>query len=73
MEARLTELEAEKANLVAQQARSELVSNVSVHPNLAPFYLKKVEELEQLLEDAEHKVVAMELIRSLIEKILLTP
>ena len=47
--------------------------NVSVHPNLAAVYRQKVEELETLLEDAEHKDEAMELIRSLIEKIELTP
>jgi hypothetical protein len=42
-------------------------------PNLAAVYRKKVEELESLLDDAEHRDEAMELIRTLIEKIVLTP
>ena len=73
MKVRLAELEAEKASLVTQQARREVVPNVSVHPNLAAVYRKKVEELESLLENADHKDEAMELIRSLIDKIVLTP
>jgi len=73
MKARLTELEAEKISLTAQQARTESIPNVSVHPNLAAVHSRKVEELEQLLEDAEHKDEAMEPIRSLIEKIELLP
>jgi hypothetical protein len=40
---------------------------------LASVYSKKIGELESLLEDAEHKDEAMELIRSLIDKIVLTP
>jgi hypothetical protein len=44
-----------------------------VHPNLAAVYRKKVEELGSLLDDAEHRDEAMELIRSLIEKIELSP
>ena len=47
--------------------------NISVNPNLASVYCKKVEELETLLDDAEHCDEAMELIRSLIDKIELTP
>ncbi|MBM1174708.1 recombinase zinc beta ribbon domain-containing protein [Microvirga arabica] len=73
MKARLTELEAEKASLAAQQTFGSIAPNVSVHPNLAAVYRKKVEELEQLLEDAEHRDEAMELIRSLIDNIDLTP
>jgi hypothetical protein len=36
-------------------------------------YRRKVEELESLLEGAEHRDAAMDLIRALIEKIGLTP
>jgi site-specific DNA recombinase len=73
MKARLSELEAEKVSLLGQQANSNIVPNVSVHPNLAAVNRRKVEELESLLEDATHKDEAMELIRSLIEKIELGP
>ncbi len=73
MKARLTELKAEKASLAAQQTSGSTAPNVSVHPNLAAVYRRKVEELEILLEDTEHRDEAMELIRSLIEKIVVTP
>ncbi len=65
--------EVEKAVLIRQKETPSGTPNVSVHPNLAAVYRRKVEELEQLLEDAEHKDEAMEHIRSLIEKIELTP
>jgi DNA repair exonuclease SbcCD ATPase subunit len=73
MKARLTELEDKRASVLAQQARSNAIPNISVHPNLAAVYRKRVEELESLLEDTEHKDQAMELIRSLLDKIVLTP
>ena len=73
MKVRLAELEAEKASLTAQQHNTQTIPNVSVHPNLATVYRRKVEELETLLEDVSHKDEAMELIRSLIERIVLTP
>jgi site-specific DNA recombinase len=73
MKTRLEELEAEKAALISSRDTSPTLPNVSVHPNLASVYRKKAEELEGLLEDAEHKDEAMELIRSLIEKIEVPP
>ena len=73
MKARLAELETEKPAFISSRDAGPTLPNVSVHPNLAAVYRKKVQELEQLLEDAQHKDEAMELIRSLIEKIELTP
>ncbi|SCY93290.1 hypothetical protein [Microvirga guangxiensis] len=72
MKTRLAELEAEKAALLSQKNASATIPNVSVHPNLA-VYRRKVEELESLLEDAAHRDEAMELVRTLIETIELTP
>lgn len=73
MKARFAELEAETTVLIRQKEAASTPANVSVHPNLASVYRKKVEELERLIEDAEHRDEAMELIRSLIHKIVLTP
>ncbi|WP_457093394.1 hypothetical protein [Microvirga sp. P5_D2] len=73
MKIRLSELEGEKAALVSRMNTASNMPNISVHPNLAAVYRKKVEELEQLMEDAQHRDEAMELIRSLIEKIELSP
>jgi hypothetical protein len=44
-----------------------------VHPNLADFYHKKIAELDLLLTDSSFKQEAMEVIRSLIDEIILTP
>lgn len=52
--ARLAELETEKAALVASCNAAQVAPNVLVHPNLAAVYRRKVEELESLLETAEH-------------------
>ena len=73
MKARLEELETEKAALISSRDAGPTIPNISVHPNLAAVYQRKVEELESLLEDAAHKDEAMELIRTLIDKIVLTP
>ncbi len=73
MKARLSELEADKTAFLSQKDMASSIPNISVHPNLAAVYREKVSELESLLEDAEHRDKAMELIRSLIDKIELTP
>ena len=73
MKARLAELEAEKASLMARQGPAPVVHKVSVHPNLAAVYRRKVEELESLLTDTDCRDEAIETIRSMIESITLTP
>ena len=73
MKARLTELEAEKAALLSRQKAPRQNPKVSVHPNLAGLYRRKVEELELLLEDVTEREEAMTTIRSMIEGIVLTP
>ncbi|WP_210495122.1 hypothetical protein [Microvirga antarctica] len=73
MKTRLTELEAEKASLVARHGPAPVVSKVSVHPNLAAIYERKVGELESLLTDVDCRDEAIETIRSMIESITLTP
>lgn len=73
MKTRLEVLEAEKAALTYSRDTSPALPNVSVHPNLAAVYRTKVEELESLLGHAEFRDEALELIRSLIERIELTP
>ena len=67
LEARQSELEAEVA--IAKTAQSP----VRLHPNLPELYARKVAELENLLDDDNHRLEAMNLIRSLIDKIVLTP
>ena len=72
MKARMAELEAEKAALEERLAAPEL-PKVLLHPNLAAMYRQKVAALEQALADPEIKAEAMEIVRSQIERITLTP
>ena len=48
-------------------------SAVALHPNLPAVYRRKVEELERLLADPELAPEAMEAIRALIARIVLSP
>jgi site-specific DNA recombinase len=71
---RLDELEQRKDELrrmAAEQAK--VASPVRLHPNLADLYARKVDDLERMIADNEHKAEAMTLIRSLVERIVLTP
>jgi hypothetical protein len=63
----------EKAVLSARRQAPGPNQKISVHPNLAAVYAKKVEELESLLDDEECRDEGMTLIRSMIDSITLTP
>jgi hypothetical protein len=58
---------------MARQGPAPVVQKVSVHPNLAAIYRRKVEELESLLVDTDCRDEAIQTIRSMIESITLTP
>ena len=73
MKERMGALEAEKARLVAKLAAKADTPPVALHPNLPALYRKKVEELEAVLADTELGAEAMEAIRSMITRIVLTP
>ena len=72
MKPRLSERELEKVRLAAS-ARAHPTPVIAVHPNLAELYRKRVSNLEILLQDPHLHDQAMELIRSMIETIELTP
>jgi DNA invertase Pin-like site-specific DNA recombinase len=72
MKARLSALEAERARLTAAEPAA-VPRPVAVHPNLAELYRRKVGELEQLLADPALGMEAMDLIRSMITNIIVTP
>jgi site-specific DNA recombinase len=73
MKARMAELETEKAALEERLAAAPEPPKVRLHPNLAGVYRQKVEALEQALADPSIKAEAMEIVRSQIERITLTP
>ena len=73
MKQRLMELENEKRSLTARLSEAAGPTPVSVHPNLAEAYRRRVNELESLLQDPELRDEAMEAIRSMIERIDILP
>lgn len=73
MKQRLADLEAEQRLLTVRLSEATGPSPVLVHPNLAEAYRRRVAELESLLEDADLRDEAIEAIRSMIEKIVITP
>nr|WP_324755287.1 recombinase family protein [Roseovarius sp. Pro17] len=73
MKAKMDALEARKAELEGALATLPEEDTVLLHPGLADLFRKKVEDLVTSLNDPGMKSEAGELLRSLIEKIILTP
>ena len=73
MKKRMAKLEAEKAALEERLAAASELPEVRLHPNLAGLYRDKVTALEQALANPLDKTEAMEIVRSQIERITLTP
>jgi site-specific DNA recombinase len=73
MKVRMAQLEAEKAQVLAELATMSAPAPVALHPNLPVLYRRKVEELERLLADPELGAEAMAAIRGLIARIVLRP
>ena len=65
----LKALEARKRDLERSIKITHEEAAVEVHPNMADLYRKKVMELQSLLSDDTSRPQAMELIRSMIERI----
>jgi len=70
---RMRELEARKGELAAGLAQPSQAPAVALHPNLSEIYRRKVAELEAALNDDSIKSEASEILRSLIDKVVLTP
>jgi DNA invertase Pin-like site-specific DNA recombinase len=70
---RLRDLEAEKAMLEAQLASAGPGPVIRVHPRLPELYREKVERLEEALNAEDTRTDAAEILRGLIDKIVLTP
>ncbi len=62
-------LEARKRDLEHSIKSTHEEAAVEIHPNMADLYRKKVMELQSLLSDDTSRPQAMELIRSMIERI----
>jgi len=73
MKAKMDALEAQKAGLEAKLAALPAVRPVILHPGIADVYAAKVSDLANALNDAESRPEAVEILRGLIEKIVLRP
>jgi site-specific DNA recombinase len=70
---RMKALETRKAEIQAIVAGAEAPSVIRLRPNAAEVYRRKVAELELALNDDSIKAEAAEILRSLIDRIVLTP
>ncbi|ETD85843.1 hypothetical protein ACTTAF_17460 [Rhodobacter capsulatus] len=73
MKAKMDALEAQKAAYEAKLAALPGPSAVILHPGIADVYAAKVSDLAAALNDPESRPEAVEILRGLIEKIVLTP
>jgi len=73
MKAKMDALEAQKAGLEAKLAALPAVRPVILYPGIADVYAAKVSDLAAALNDAESRPEAVEILRGLIEKIVLRP
>jgi hypothetical protein len=72
--AKLQEMETSKTRLEAElQDLNSALPSVEIHPNVPQLYRRKVAALADLLTDEETRSEAMEIIRSLIERIEVGP
>jgi hypothetical protein len=74
MKERMAALESEKASLLAEGHEPDAPSlEVLTHPKLAEMYRRKVEQLEDALASGADQAEAFDLIRSMIDRVVLTP
>jgi site-specific DNA recombinase len=70
---RLGALETGKAIAKTNFSNAAVPPKLRIHPNLPALYRRKVEHLQEALSDAAPQLEAGEIIRSLIDRIELTP
>jgi len=70
--ARLRELEVREDDLNARLAQAP-IDLPDIHPNIAEIYARKVARLAEALNHPDERIDAVDAIRGLIEKIILTP
>jgi DNA invertase Pin-like site-specific DNA recombinase len=73
LNSRLNQLEARKKELAAEIAAAAAPPPVALHPNAAALYAARVAELEVALNAPELRTEAAEILRGLIDRVVLTP
>ncbi|MEX2167498.1 MAG: hypothetical protein WD852_10865 [Methyloceanibacter sp.] len=69
----LRRLEARKREIAADLKVQQGDMEITIHPNLPDLYRRKVSRLQRLLDDEETRSQAVEIIRSLIDRIEVHP
>ena len=73
MKTKMDGLEADKASLEAQLRSIPAADPITLHPGLADIYARKVVNLAEALNAEDTKAEAADILRSLIDKLILTP
>jgi hypothetical protein len=70
---KLRQLELTKSTIKKSMEQDLQPNNIEMHPNIGQLYQRKVSEISHLLSDQASREEAISLIRSLIERIDITP
>ena len=70
---KLRQLELTKSTIEKSLEQDVQPNNIEMHPDIGQLYERKVSEISQLLSDHASREEAISLIRSLIERIDITP
>jgi site-specific DNA recombinase len=70
---KLSELERSKANIESLMDQDTPLTKVEPHPNIGQLYQRRVEQISHLLVDESSEQEAVTIIRSLIDRIEITP
>ncbi|MDP2083856.1 MAG: zinc ribbon domain-containing protein [Gemmobacter sp.] len=73
MKAKMDGLEAQRASLEAKLAALPQQTPVAIHPGLAEIYARKIADLVSALNEQDKRSEAADLLRGVIEKIILRP
>jgi site-specific DNA recombinase len=73
MKQRMATLESERVTIQARLDQLGAAPPIRLHPNLSAVYTEKAARLADALNAPESKAEAGEIIRSLVERIMLTP
>ncbi len=70
---KLSDLEHSKANILRLMEQVTPATKIEPHPNIGQLYQRRVEQLSHLLNDDSSQQEAVTIIRSLIDRIKITP
>ncbi|MBT5263353.1 MAG: hypothetical protein HOL85_00865, partial [Rhodospirillaceae bacterium] len=63
----------ERKRDITSKMQAQPPTDIAIHPNIAELYRRKVQDLQTLLEDETSRPQAMEIMRSLVDRIEVAP